>query len=114
MQKYRCNAEPLSSNEEQNNESVKSVFDTLLDPNHEESDKEDPVAAALAAAVAPPTPKPAKKKIVRASFKISDLENIICTARGGEYLVQMIVDCADNAIKNLKTSSSKNYARFSV
>lgn len=83
-----------------------------MDPNHEESDKEDPVAAALAAAVAPPTPKPAKKKIVRTSLKISDLENIIWTAQGGEYLVQMIVDCADTAITNLETSSSKNYRRF--
>lgn len=66
IQKYRCNAEPAGTQEEQNNDTSESVFDKLLEgeANHEENDRGDAVAAAVAAAVAQPSPKPIKKKIV--------------------------------------------------
>ncbi|XP_055307239.1 cytokine-like nuclear factor N-PAC [Sitodiplosis mosellana] len=69
--KYRCNAEPTATHEEQNNDASESVFDKLLEgeANHEENDRGDAVAAAVAAAVAQPSPKPVKKKIVSGLLK---------------------------------------------
>lgn len=70
LQKYRCNAEPAANHEDLNNETSESVFDKLLEgeSNHEENSRVDPVAAAVAAAVAQTTSKP-KKKVVRSQFK---------------------------------------------
>lgn len=64
IQKYRCNAEPATLQEELNNESPESVFDKLLEgeTNNEENNRGETIAAAVAAAVAP---KSVKKKAVR-------------------------------------------------
>lgn len=67
-QKFRCNAEPAVVNDDLNNDTTESVFDKikLEETNHEENDRGDVVAAALAAAVAQPPTKAIKKKIVSA------------------------------------------------
>lgn len=79
-QKFRCNAEPATVQEEVNNDTSESIFDKLLEgeTNNEENDRGETIAAAVAAAVAP---KSAKKKSVRLNIRFENLLSIIYTTR---------------------------------